>query len=831
VPRTRFHTLLDLKDVLANDLFPNMGPSASAKKAGMLARIVRRLVRTAMGKEPLSELDDYTNKRLQVSGDFVSDSFRNAFYRTGVAAVNALNVEFDVGAWRVTNDILTLLTEANLKSVFQTYILKDALRLVLKGRSKIVESEDPNTPVQALSRVSYLSYVSHMRRVNNPVDRTVKMVSPHVLRASHWGIVCPIESPDGPNIGLLTHLSSCCIVSSVISDDAIMPLISKSMVGEEEGGGIGKTDIFLNDTWIGICDDPETLLNSIKSLRLKRETRTVGVSWDMHRNMLYVRTDRGRCCRPLIKLPVKSIPKSASFDDMLDSGAIEFVDVEEVATNCLIAMQHADMKRYPLNKYTHLEPHAGASLSIVAGTFPMLHHNSSTKSVLSMAQFKQALGISLTSQRARMDTDAYELNYAQCPLVTTSMANRLFGGRMAHGENLIVAICCYTGYNQEDGVILNMDSVQRGRLNVTTLSVHRFEEEKNDESSTIFANPPLLASRGYKITGNVEQRFDSLDERGLPLLQSFIRPGDVMLGMIHESSTSSKGDVEPSLTSSVRRLDGMGHALGSFVDGVSVQPYDRDLSRCKVRLRQTRIPELGDKLASRFGQKGVVGMLLPAVDMPFCAEDGIVPDILINPNAFPSRMTVAHLLETLLAPESARDGTRFCADTFGGDLDSMMDRLNMQNMGDTVMHSGRGGELIDTRIFVGINYYGRLRHMVEDKYQWRCTGPVDVSTRQPAKGAGGMSGGLRVGEMEQNAIMAHGLSGFMKESFMERSDSCRINISDETGAPTGRWDHPNIWRVDPECPRDVHSVDVPFAFKLLQQELQTMSIDSKLICE
>jgi DNA-directed RNA polymerase II subunit RPB2 len=833
VPRTRFHTLLDLKNVLANDLFPNMGSSAAdmLKKAQMLARITLRLVRSALGKEPLSELDDYTNKRLHVSGDFVSDSFRDAFYKTGVAATNALNVEFDVGAWRITNDILTLVTEANLKSIFQTYILKDALRLALKGRGKLAESEDPGTPVQALSRVSYLAYVSHMRRVNNPVDRTVKMVSPHVLRASHWGIVCPVESPDGPNIGLLTHLASCCILSPAVPDEIVISLVSKHL----EDATTKKCNTFLNDTWIGTCSDPEPMIASLKSLKRKKETRMIGVSWDVHRNEVHIRTDRGRCCRPLIVLPLnKSVPKT--FDEMLDSGIIELVDVEEVASNCLIAMQPADIKRYPLNRYTHMEPHASAMLSLVAGTFPMLNHNSGTKSVLSMAQVKQALGISLTSQRDRLDTDAYELNYAQCPLVTTTMANRLFGGRMAYGENLVIAIACYTGYNQEDGVILNLDSVQRGRLNLTTLHVHRFEEEKNDESSTIFANPPLLASRGYNISGNIPKRLETLDERGLPRLHMFIRPGDAILGMIQETfSTTADAGNDSMLKSYVRSLDGVGQqGLGSFVDGISVEPYDRDLSRCKVRVRQMRIPELGDKLASRYGQKGVIGMLLPAIDMPFCAEDGIVPDIIINPNAFPSRMTVAHLLETILAPEAARVGTRFCADTFGGgggNLDPVLEKLKLQNMGDTKMHSGRGGELIDTQIFVGINYYGRSRHMVEDKYQWRCTGPVDIATRQPAKGAGGMSGGLRVGEMEQNAIMAHGMSGFLKESFMERSDGYNFKISDESGAPTGRWDHKNVWRTDPECPRDVHELKIPFAFKLLQQEMQAIGIDSKLECD
>jgi DNA-directed RNA polymerase beta subunit len=245
-----------------------------------------------------------------------------------------------------------------------------------------------------------------------------------------------------------------------------------------------------------------------------------------------------------------------------------------------------------------------------------------------------------------------------------------------------------------------------------------------------------------------------------------------------------------------------------------------------------REPELGDKLGSRFGQKGVVGMLIPAVDMPF-TEGGVVPDIILNPHAFPKRMTISHIMESVLSLAGVSSGTRYNADTFGGldvmgEATSVLEAHGMERFADEIMYNGRTGEQMDVRVFTGINYYGRLKHMVEDKYQFRSTGAVDTVSRQPVKTASGASGGLRLGEMEQNALLAHGLGSFLKESFMDRSDRYISEFDTDTGKRSGWWARTD---GDVEVPSNSAIVETPYTFKLLQQELQTMGIDSRLVFE
>eukprot|EP00798_Chlamydomonas_sp_ICE-L_P025089 gene25089-biopygen19543 len=318
------------------------------------------------------------------------------------------------------------------------------------------------------------------------------------------------------------------------------------------------------------------------------------------------------------------------------------------------------------------------------------------------------------------------------------------------------------------------------------------------------------------------------------LINKMLREGDAVVGMVKVPSTAAKEDV---FTDASQRLQSRESDLPTYVDGVHLQNIDQNTAKdnalpqlraCKVRLRQMRSPELGDKLSSRYGQKGVVGMILPAVDMPFCAEDGLVPDIIINPNAFPNRRTVSHLLEAVLAREGAVKGARMNADTFGGeDIGAALTQLGLRENGhgNMLMHNGRSGEEAKTRIFVGVNYYGRLKHMVEDKYQSRARGAVDATTRQPTKSKG-QSGGLRIGEMEQNALVANGLASFTREAFMQRSDHHSTKVNATSGTPAEWW---VAAREDPEGPDEEATVETPYTFTLMQHELRALGVEAALL--
>lgn len=861
--KTRFGTTTDLKNVLTNDLFPNVGRSYESK-ALLLASIVRRLITTAFGGEKeLSVLDNYENKRLAVSGSIVADMFRDLYLTMRDSCIRALNNEFVVGVWRVSGDIQLLVNAGNMKSIIQSHIITEGLKKTIKGSAN-TESVDGDGIVQDLNRVSYLAYISHIRRVNNPVDRSVKLADPHRLRATHWGILCPVESPDGPNIGLLNHLATLCIVSLQATSETVSKIdkVIKEMATPLQNlyydmtssrSRVNLIEVYLNDTWVAVTNKPKELVDEVRRLRRKLLIQsTVGVSWNIWRNTVHIRTDRGRCCRPLVRLDNRSSSNSSiahpqTWDELLKNEVIELIDVEEIAT-CMVAMSSFELERNPLTQFTHQEIHAASILSIVTNTYPMLNHNHASYNVLGLAQFKQAIGTSLLSFRDRMDTYAYSLHHPQRPMVSTNFADKLFGGQLAYGENLVVAIATYTGYNQEDSIILNIDAVQRGRLSMTVFETLRVSEEEEKDindpikasrvrTNTVFANPSKLVARGYEVD-KLKRGHHVLDDKGMPKKDAYIGDNMTIVGMVQVQNYRDDAKMQDNYIDVSQRMNLGGREKGYYVDSVygytdtTSNGVASNINKCKIRLRQSRTPELGDKLGSRFGQKGVVGMLLPASDMPFCANSGVVPDLILNPNAFPKRMTVAHILESILGRAGVVRGTRYNADTFSGidianETARIMSEYGLSEHSDEIMHNGRTGEEMTYRLFVGISYYGRYKHMVEDKYQFRSTGAIDVITRQPKKTITGESGGLRIGEMEQNAILAHGLGSFLKESFMERGDRYMSEVDEMSGSACGWWSAP----TDVDVPTKICKVETPYAFKLLQQELQSMSVDTKFVVD
>ena len=854
-PRTRFRTELDLKNVLVEDLFPNIGIQF-APKAMMLGAIARRVARIALGKEPTSVLDDYVNKRIYLSGALMSQQFRDVFLMLRMHCLRGLNAEFNAGAWKTRGDLRTLVNATNVRMLLPAHVVRDGMRRAMKGDwGSPSDDADPADKkdgiVQDLSRVSYLSYVSHMRRVNNQVKRDVKMADPHKMRASQWGALCPVESPDGPNIGLLNHLATLCHISPASDPAPLMeaifaapgPLAEPLAVYHSRLGDLrGACKVLLNDTWVAVTRDPPTLVNLVRNMRRKGKLeRTVSVAWRILEAEVHLHTDPGRCCRPLRVVDVDGgivVPlptHQESWDGLFTTTPgndtlppLEMVDVEELLTR-LVAMQPSDLADYPLRHYTHCELHPATILSAVTNTYPMINHNNAAYNVLCLAQFKQAIGTYVTNFDARMDTIGCVLSHPQRPIIGTDFAYRLCHGQLAHGENLVVIIATYTGYNQEDSVLLNADSVQRGRLHMTYYKTKPFREEMGDVAAvskkydngetptaaggtaTSFGNPLRLEADGQTVTGiKTTASYDHIGRDGLPMTTGKpLLESDILMGMVESSPEGMKD-----------KSKAAGRACGGFhVDRVFAFRGQDGTRCCKVRLRQMRAPELGDKMGSRFGQKGVVGMLLPARDMPFCHESGVIPDIIMNPNAFPKRMTVAHILEALFAKSGVVTGSRHNVNNFEssdvvGQASATLRAMGMSQHGDEVMYNGRTGEQIPCSVFVGVNYYGRLKHMVADKYQFRTRGAVNAIVRQPTKGGDG-SGGLRLGEMEQNALLAHGIASFTKESFMDRSDRHRMQVDVDSGdIVSGHGDH-----------GQVVTLEVPYALKLLRQELQTMAID------
>ena len=493
-----------------------------------------------------------------------------------------------------------------------------------------------------------------------------------------------------------------------------------------------------------------------------------------------------------------------------------------------------------ITKYTtHCEIHPATMFSVVTQNIPLANHNPGPRNVFFGAQGKQAIGCYATSFNNRIDTMSYVLHYPQRPIVGTRLMSYIGNNDLPHGENLIVAIASYTGYNQEDAVILNERSLQNGSMNLTYFKNIIEKEDDNPmlNESIVFQNPIKLTQEGVDLKNIKFAKYGTLDDNGFPKLNTYISEGDAVVGkcvikreLVDDQSSANAQDNQSSTNalfeSKVMKetytdvSNVADKTMSGIVDKVFVYNDEKSLKTCKVRFRKIRIPELGDKFASRYSQKGTVGLIVPPENMPF-NEEGIVPDIIINPHAFPSRMTVAHLLECLLCKAATHRGCYVDATPFNAydftDFTKTLENYGLQKYGDETLYNGFNGKKIETQIFFGPTYYMRLKHMVADKMNYRSTGPNTLRTRQPTKGRGSL-GGLRIGEMENFAIWGHTMMNFNKESMMERSDKYECVINPDTGLILDRK----------SGAKDTSTIKVPYSFKLAMQELMSMSVAPRI---
>nr|QOI90433.1 DNA-directed RNA polymerase subunit 2 [Pyramimonas orientalis virus] len=832
--------------VIINDLFPNVGDDFR-QKAMYLGYLVNKLIRTTIGTLKQNKRDNYMFKRVDTTGILLGNIFRDFYnkYRNNIRSM--IDREYTLGG---TNNRLKLVNEGNFNRVFPSAIIGDGMYKSMKGNWGLTGDPSQQGIVQDVSRLSYIGYVSHVRRVNTPIDRSIKLVEPHRLDSPQWGMMCPIESPDGANIGLLKHMAVTCeITLESDRDQVVQCLTDLHLIPLEDVNPYTIRDyckIHLNNNWLGVHPNPKELMDQLKEFRRTGVLNAfVSISWNVIDNEIMLYSDSGRCCRPLIiadgfqnlnyeAKTWKDLVNGYTYEYTYDKGVknkpavIEYVDCFE--TNTLyIAMTKNDIKE---NRHTHVEIHPCLCMSMYTNTIPFANHNQAPRNVFSGQQGKQAVGIYATNFNHRIDTASYILHYPQRSLLSTKMAKYTFKNKMPNGENLIVAIATYTGYNQEDSIILNKSSIERGMFNVSYFKSVVDSEDENIQSNTkvVFDNPTRLKKEGKNIDFKYAN-WDVIDDNGLPIKNKYISEQDCYLGKVNmemkrmeDSDKAVFNDqvIQHVYTDKSKIAD---KTVSGTID--KVLQYDHNgMQQVKIRLRKFRIPELGDKMASSHGQKGVCGMILPQEDMPY-NKDGLVPDIIVNPHAFPSRMTIAHLIESVLAKlcclkGSYIDGTAFenhCID----DYYSMMKKHQYQQYGDELLYNGFTGEQIQTEIFIGPTYYYRLKHMVKDKINYRgIGGPVEMMTKQPTQGRSN-GGGLRIGEMETNAILAHGITGFVKETMMERSDGYHKFIDGETGEDIIYNEKEQFYDS-----LNAKKIEIPYSMKLLKQEVEGLGINMKL---
>jgi len=594
------------------------------------------------------------------------------------------------------------------------------------------------------------------------------------------------------------------------------------------------TNVYLNGRFLGLHENPDLLVQELKNMRREGKISfEISISYHPENSEIQVYTDGGRVLRPLIvaengkskltpDLEKKLERKEILWSDLIKQGIVEYIDAEEEET-LYIAVKEEQLN----TDHTHLEVTPSLILGISAGFAPYPEHNSSPRITMAAAMAKQSLGIYTAAYPSRFDSRANVLQSPQTPLVKTDVTDVLNFEKRAAGQNFVVAIMSYEGYNMEDAVIVNKSSIDRGVGRSTFLRTYEGEERSYPGGQRDTFQKPTSEIEGYKS----EEYYEELGEEGIIFPETYVDGGDVLVGKT--SPPRFLEEIGPFGIVEERRRDSsisVRHGEWGIVDAVVLTETIEKNKLLKTRVRTLRVPELGDKFASRHGQKGITGLIVPHEDMPF-TKDGIVPDLIMNPHAVPSRMTVGHLLEMVGGKVGSMEGKFINATVFDNDkedyLRAALEENGFKNTGKEILYNGITGEKFESEIFIGVIYYQKLHHMVSGKIHPRSRGPVQMLTRQPTEGRS-REGGLRFGEMERDCLIGHGTAMLLKDRLLDESDKVVIPVCTKCGM-VGTKDFESGGTTCPLC-GDVptENVEVSYAFKLLIDELLCMCVFPKL---
>jgi DNA-directed RNA polymerase II subunit RPB2 len=831
------------RDILQKEMLPHVGVEAhnETKKAFYVGYICHRLLQCSLGRAQQDDRDHFANKRLDLAGPLLGGLFRMLFKKLSKEVRTYLKKCVDAGK------------EFNLTLAIKSTTISSGLKYSLATGNWGDRKNPQKAGVsQVLNRLTYASSLSHLRRCNTPLGREGKQAKPRQLHNTHWGMICPAETPEGQAVGLVKNLALMAYISVGTPQAPIMEFLEEwameNLMDIRPHVVLDSTKIFVNGNWVGVHREPDELVNTLRSLRRSCDVDVeVSVVRDIQGQELRLYTDPGRVCRPLFivdegKLRIKKshifqlhnnkAEAAYSWTNLMQEGLVEFIDTEEEET-IMVAMDPKELTGGYSSTYTHCEIHPSMVLGICASIIPFPDHNQSPRNTYQSAMGKQAMGIYVSNYQMRMDTMANLLCYPQRPLVTTRSMEHLYFRQLPSGTNAVVGIACYTGYNQEDSLILSQSAVDRGFFRSVFYRCYVDGESAGGpggEDATIFERPTRERCVGLR-----HGSYDKLDWDGLVGKGERVSGNDILIGKTSPlQQAEGLSAAQPKKQTRRDASIAMRANESGIVDNVMLTTDQKGFKFCKVRIRGVRIPQIGDKFASRHGQKGTIGMAYTAQDMPWSME-GITPDIVVNPHAIPSRMTIGHLIECLLGKLSTMTGEEGDATPFtdvsAEEIQKALHKFGYQRYGNEVMYSGHTGVPLKAKIFMGPTYYQRLKHMVDDKIHSRSRGPVTMLTRQPMEGRA-RDGGLRMGEMERDCLISHGTANFLRDRLFVNSDAYRVHVCDSCGYfCTANLKNQTFECRHPACKTSTPTfsqIHIPYACKLLFQELMSMSIAPRL---
>ena len=823
----RAETLLDW------GLLPHLGkqPENRKEKTQFLGEAACKLLELKLGWIRPDDKDHYGNKVIKFAGQMLADLFRTAFRNL----VRDMKYQLErSGQKRGINAV-----SAAIRPGIISDKLNNAIATGNWGRGRVGVT-------QLLDRTNYLSTISHLRRVQSPLSRTQPNFEARDLHSTHFGRICPSETPEGSNCGLVKNLALSAMISESVSSEEIIEKLFEIGTAHflEVKDPVKKdgTRVFVDGKLIGYHKDGEKLSGSLRELRRTSKIHPhVGISFDQPEQegstkRLYVNCNAGRVLRPVIivrdgksaltqDLLEKILKNLLHWNDLIRMGVIELIDANE-EENCLITFDDKNVK-----KYTHIEIFPSAILGAGASIIPYPEHNQSPRNTYESAMAKQSLGFSTPMMNTSTYVRQHSMLYPQTPIVTTRAMGLLGLEKRPAGQNCVVAVLPFDGYNIEDAIVLSKPAVERGLGRTFFYRIYESESKQypggmRDNFEIPNADDNL---RGYK----GEKSYRLLEDDGIIATESNVLGGDILIGktspprfMEEYRDQSSTGPYRRDTSIGVRPSE-----VGT-VDTIVLTQSNEGGKMYKVRIRDMRLPEIGDKFASRHGQKGVVGILAKAEDLPYTAS-GVSPDVLINPHAFPSRMTVGMMMESITGKAAAMRGRKADASAFVGekmeDVKDVMEESGFKYSGKEIMYDGRTGKQFPVEVFIGVVYYQKLHHMVADKIHARARGQVQMLTKQPTEGRA-RGGGLRFGEMERDCIIAYGASMILKDRLLDESDKSEIYVCERCGlvAYHDLKQRRYYCRVCGDKGK-VSSVSVAYAFKLLLQEMSSLNVAPRLL--